>query len=114
MAQTVDSASIEEVVREIGKIARSCTLKIAAAESLTAGRVQTFLGMHSGSSEFFAGGITAYSLQSKVSCLGVDYDHAEGVNCVSERVASEMAVGGGAIFCADVVLATTGYAERDH
>jgi nicotinamide-nucleotide amidase len=86
-------------------------LKIAVAESLTCGLLQQALGAVSGSSLFFEGGITAYSLQQKVHLLQVDAEHASLVNCVSQQVAYEMAAGACRVFDCDLALATTGYAE---
>lgn len=88
-------------------------VKVAAAESLTVGRVQAELGRHSGASGYFAGGMTAYEMVAKVKLLGVDAMHAAEVNAVSERVAAEMARGVARLFGADVGVATTGYAEPD-
>jgi nicotinamide-nucleotide amidase len=65
----------------------------------------------SGASGYFLGGITAYSLAEKVRHLGVNRAHAKRVNCVSQRVAVEMAEGACALFGADLAVATTGYAE---
>ncbi len=86
-------------------------LTLAVAESLTAGHVQTRVGAISGASNFFLGGITAYSLTQKVKHLGVDRAAAKRVNCVSAEVAEQMARGACALFDADIGLATTGYAE---
>jgi nicotinamide-nucleotide amidase len=86
-------------------------LTLAVAESLTCGRVQARVGAISGASEFFLGGITAYSLDQKVRHLGVDRAAAEPVNAVSDVVAEQMARGVCPLFGAQVGLATTGYAE---
>ena len=85
--------------------------KLAVAESMTGGRVQARLTEIAGASEFFLGGVTAYALEQKVRLLGVDRDHAAAVNCVSARVAGEMAGGACRLFDADLAVATTGYAE---
>ncbi len=90
---------------------RTPRLTLAVAESLTCGHVQARIGAVSGASEFFFGGITAYSLEQKVRHLGVNRAHARRVNCVSQRVAVEMAQGACVLFGADLALATTGYAE---
>jgi len=87
-------------------------LTVAAAESLTTGRVQALLGAVSGSSEYFLGGITAYSLEQKVKHLAVDRATARKVNSVSSDVAEQMARGVCSLFGSDLGLATTGYAER--
>ena len=86
-------------------------LTLAVAESLTCGRVQVRIGAIPGASEFFLGGITAYSLDQKVRHLGVDRATAEPVNAVSDEVAMQMARGVCALFGAQLGLATTGYAE---
>ena len=90
---------------------RSPRLTLAVAESLTCGQVQAQIGAVSGASEYFLGGLTAYSLEQKVRHLGVNRAHARSVNCVSQRVAVEMAQGACALFGADLAVATTGYAE---
>ena len=86
-------------------------LTLAVAESLTCGHVQAAIGAVSGASEYFLGGVTAYSLGQKVRLLGVNRAHARSVGCVSQRVAVEMAQGACALFGADLAVATTGYAE---
>ena len=86
-------------------------LTLAAAESLTCGRVQARVGEVSGASNFFLGGITAYSLEQKMTHLGVDRAAAKRVNCVSAGVAEQMARGVCGLFGSDLGVATTGYAE---
>ena len=88
-------------------------LRVAAAESLTVGRVQAELGRWSGASGYFAGGVTVYTPEAKVRLLGVDAAHAAEVNAVSERVAAEMAQGVARTFGVEAGVATTGYAEPD-
>ena len=86
-------------------------LTLAVAESVTCGRLQARVGEISGASEFFLGGITAYTLDEKVRHLGVDRAGASACDCVSAEVAAQMARGAAALFGADLALATTGYAE---
>jgi nicotinamide-nucleotide amidase len=90
---------------------RPTKLTLAVAESLTSGRVQARVGMISGASNFFLGGITAYSIDQKVKLLGVDRSEAAAVNCVSLGVAESMARGACTLFGSDLGIATTGYAE---
>jgi nicotinamide-nucleotide amidase len=90
---------------------RAPRLMLAVAESLTCGRVQAKIGEISGASEFFLGGITAYSLDEKVRHLGVDRAAAKKVDCVSADVAGQMACGACRLFGSDLGVATTGYAE---
>ncbi len=90
---------------------RKPRLTLAVAESLTAGQVQARVAAISGASEYFLGGITAYSLDQKVRHLGVSWAAAKKVNAVSAEVAEEMARGVCGLFDADLGVATTGYAE---
>jgi nicotinamide-nucleotide amidase len=86
-------------------------LTLAVAESMSCGQVQARLGAISGASEFFLGGITAYSLDQKVRHLGVNRSAAKKVNAVSADVAEQMARGACELFGSDLGIATTGYAE---
>ncbi|GEM_PF-449943 len=88
-------------------------LKLAVAESMTAGAVMAALGGESGASGFLRGGVVAYDIDAKVSLLGVDRDEAEAVDCVSEQVAVRMAQGVRERFDADLGLSVTGWAEPD-
>ena len=92
-------------------MARRPRLTLAAAESLSCGQVAALIGAVSGASNYFLGGVTAYNLEQKVKLLGVNRAHARRVNCVSQRVAVEMAAGACALFGTDLAVATTGYAE---
>jgi nicotinamide-nucleotide amidase len=96
---------------KIASALRQQEWKIAVAESVTGGRLQSLLSSQSGASDFFAGGITAYGLEQKVELLGVDQATAAATNCVSDEVSSQMAEGAIKMFGADVAIATTGYAE---
>lgn len=97
-----------ELKRLLGRAPR---WTLAVAESLTCGHLQALIGEVSGASDYFLGGITAYTLEQKVRHLRVNRTHAKQVACVSQRVAVEMAEGVCELFGADLGLATTGYAE---
>lgn len=86
-------------------------LTLAVAESLTVGHLQATIASVSGASDYFLGGITAYTLEQKVKQLGVNRAHARSVNCVSQRVAVEMASGAAKLFGSNLAVASTGYAE---
>jgi nicotinamide-nucleotide amidase len=90
---------------------RSPGLMLAVAESLTGGHLQARITSIPGASDFFLGGVTAYSLDQKVGILGVDRAEAKAVDCVSASVAEQMAQGACEFFKSDVAAATTGYAE---
>ena len=84
---------------------------ISVAESITGGLVQNAIVELSGSSTFFEGGITVYSLDQKHKLLGIEYNHAQSVNCVSSIVAEEMVRGVCEMFGTNVGISTTGYSE---
>jgi nicotinamide-nucleotide amidase len=86
-------------------------LRLAVAESLTGGYLQALVSTAAGASDFFEGGVVAYSLEQKAAVLGVDRGHAAEVNSVSPRVAREMAQGVCRLMGVDVGVATTGYAS---
>jgi nicotinamide-nucleotide amidase len=88
-------------------------LRLAVAESLTGGNVQARVTAESGASNFFVGGVTAYTLEQKVSLLGVDRAKAEASDCVSAEVARQMARGACNLMKCRIAIATTGYAEAN-
>lgn len=88
-------------------------LHLAVAESLTGGNVQARITAESGASDFFVGGVTAYTLERKVALLGVDRRTAKACNSVSAGVARQMARGVCKLMKCRLGVATTGYAERD-
>jgi len=86
-------------------------LKLAVAESLTSGKLQSALGSISGASEFFEGGITVYSLKQKINLLNLDKSLVLAVNGVSATVAEQMAKAVAEKFAVNLAISTTGYAE---
>jgi nicotinamide-nucleotide amidase len=81
---------------------------LAVAESLTGGLLSSTFARASGSSQWFRGGIVAYSSAVKHDLLGVP----EGP-VVSEAAAVAMARGAGRLLGADVAVAVTGVGGPD-
>jgi nicotinamide-nucleotide amidase len=106
MVQKTDS-KIEAIAAHLKRL----RLSLSVAESATCGALQSEVGRVSGASEFFLGGLTAYSLEQKVRHLNVTEWSARQANCVSEDVAHEMARGVSDLFGSCIGVATTGYAE---
>jgi len=97
---------------EIQKLClRGSVLTLAAAESITGGRIQSAITAVSGASGYFVGGVTAYTLDQKVKLLGVDRVAARKCDCVSAEIAAQMARGSATLFGSDLAVSTTGYAE---
>lgn len=87
-------------------------MKLSVAESLTSGLIQSIIGNISGASKFYYGGITTYSINSKINILNVDEKNANINFAVSEIVAKEMAKGVIELFNTNIGISTTGFAEK--
>ena len=98
---------LEELLREYMH-ARGLTL--ATAESCTGGLVSDRITNISGSSEYFPGGIVAYSYEAKASLLGVSWDTLNLHGAVSEETVLEMARGARKLFNADIGISVSGIA----
>lgn len=85
-------------------------LTLAIAESVTCGHLQAAFGHIMDTGKFFQGGITAYNLGQKSLHLKIEPIEAEQHNCVSEKVAKQMALQVAELFFADVGISITGYA----
>ena len=103
---------LEDTVEALRDLMIVCPVwTLAVAESLTSGHLQAAIGARSGASDFFLGGLTAYTVDQKVTHLGVDREEADRTNAVSEKVADQMALGVCRLFGSTLGIATTGYAE---
>lgn len=105
---THEGETIEEVIARLldGR-------KVAVAESCTAGLLAARLTERPGSSEYFNGGVVAYSDEAKTELLGVDAGLIEEHGAVSPQVADAMADGAIERFEADVACSVTGIAGPD-
>ncbi len=83
---------------------------IAAAESVTAGLLQSALASAEEASSYFQGGITAYNIGQKCRHLNINPIHAQACNCVSAQMAREMALNICTVFTSDWGIGITGYA----
>ncbi len=94
----------------LGGLLRARGLTVATAESCTGGALAAALTAVAGSSDYFPGGVVAYSLGAKRALLGVPGDLLDGAGAVSEAYARAMAEGARRALGADLALATTGIA----
>jgi nicotinamide-nucleotide amidase len=83
---------------------------VATAESCTGGRIAAALTAEAGASEYFLGGVVAYSNDVKISVLGVSPEALARHGAVSREVACQMASGVRRLTRADFGVATTGIA----
>jgi len=83
---------------------------LAISESVTAGLIANHFSLAKNATSFFQGGLIAYNLGQKARHLEVDPIHGEQNNCVSEKVAQQMALHIAKLFIADWGIGVTGYA----
>jgi nicotinamide-nucleotide amidase len=102
-----DRETLEGVVGELLRL-RGKTLSVA--ESCTGGLLAERITAVPGSSDYFRGGIVAYSNAVKESLLGVSGEALARHGAVSEEVAREMAEGARRRLDCDYALAVTGIA----
>jgi nicotinamide-nucleotide amidase len=102
-----DDDTMESVV---GELLLSQKKMLATAESCSGGLIGYKITAVSGSSNYFAGGVIAYSNDLKEKFLGVDSDLLARHGAVSSAVAKAMAAGIRSKTAADIGLAVTGIA----
>lgn len=93
----------EKRADRVADLAASRGLRVAVAESLTAGRISSFLGRGEAASEWYRGGVVAYDEEVKFELLGVTRGPVVTAGC-----AREMAEGVRRLLGADVALGITG------
>jgi nicotinamide-nucleotide amidase len=101
---TVDLAQV------VGQLLRERKLRVAVAESCTAGLIAKRLADWPGASDYFWGGMITYADSAKVEMLGVSVDTLSRYGAVSEQVAREMAEGVSRRSGAEAAIAVTGIA----
>ena len=100
----------EELAAAIGKLLRDSGQTLATAESCTGGMIGELITAVAGSSDYYLGGIVAYSNATKCDLLAVDSDLLETHGAVSEEVAAAMATGARERFGSDWAISVTGVA----
>ncbi|MDY6912639.1 MAG: nicotinamide-nucleotide amidohydrolase family protein, partial [Chloroflexota bacterium] len=102
----IDDEVMEKVV---GDLLRERGLTLATMESCTGGLLANLLTDISGSSDYFKGGLVAYSNEMKVA-FGVDHDLIEMYGAISSQVAEAMAQAVRDRLGADIGIGITGVA----
>ena len=97
----------------IGRMLVKFCHTLAVAESCTGGNIAHSITSNAGSSEYFKGGVVAYSNEIKSKLLKVPSSMIETYGAVSQQVAESMAVGAQNALNADFSIATTGIAGPD-
>ncbi|CEP68845.1 Competence-induced protein CinA [Moorella glycerini] len=102
-----DDDTLEGVV---GAILGGRRLTLAIAESCTGGLLAHRVTNIPGSSDYFLGGVVAYSNEAKMKYLGVEEETLAAHGAVSPEVAAAMAQGVRRAFAADIGVGITGIA----
>jgi PncC family amidohydrolase len=110
MTPEVYSPAQLELLQNLADRLRASGQSVGVAESLTGGRVAAALTWLAGSSDYFQGGVLAYSNRLKRELLGVPEDILTGYGAVSEPCARAMAEGARLKLGVTAALATTGIA----
>jgi len=100
----------ESLSEVIGHLMREKALTLAVSESCTGGLIQDHLTDVPGSSDYYIGGVVAYSNDIKVDFLGVKPKSIERFGAVSSEIAEEMAKGIRMKMGSDIGLSITGIA----
>ncbi len=101
---------MEKLEVTAGQMLAERKLKVATAESCTGGLLGHCITNVPGSSDYFEGGIIAYSYDAKERLLGVHHDTLYEHGAVSAETALEMARGARKMLGADIGIAITGIA----
>lgn len=100
----------ETIEAVIGQLLTEKKLTLAVAESCTGGNIAKIITSVAGASNYFVGGIVAYSKLIKIKELQVDEKTIAENTVVSAQVAEEMAKGIQQKYQTDYAIATTGNA----
>ncbi len=110
LGDCVYGVDVENIQTAVVNLLKEKKLKIATAESCTAGMLSSMITEVAGSSEIFEFGISAYANRVKVNALGVPEEIIEKHGAVSEHTAAYMAMGVRKMSGADIGIGITGVA----
>ena len=100
----------DELESVIGKALIDLNKTISVAESCTGGNISNLITSVPGSSNYFIGGIIAYSNEIKINSLGINEDILNKYGAVSKEVAEEMAKNVRNKFNSSIGISSTGIA----
>jgi len=106
----VSKGADSSMAQAVGSLLAQSGTTLATAESCTGGMIGQMITAVPGASEYFLGGVMAYSNDVKAEPLGVPRDLLEKHGAVSEQVAGAMASGARELFGSDWAIAATGIA----
>ena len=99
-----------KLLLDIGDFLKAKGWTISTAESCTGGLISHLFTSIPGSSDYFVGGIIAYSNEIKKDLLSVSPETLERFGAVSNETVKEMAAGVKKLFKSDIGISTSGIA----
>nr|WP_314499425.1 CinA family protein [uncultured Chryseobacterium sp.] len=102
---------LQNLLEYIGSELLAVNQTISIAESVTAGFLQFSFSQMNDASQFFKGGITAFTVAEKIDILNIEKDEASESDGVSPEIAEAMALNVADLFKSDWSIAVTGYAN---
>ncbi|MGC9374259.1 MAG: competence/damage-inducible protein A [Bacteroidales bacterium] len=102
-----DDDKLEE---NLGKLLKEKKATVSVAESCTGGNIGRLITSIPGSSDYFKGGVIAYSNEIKENILNVNKRNIDNYGAVSKQVVEEMAKGILELYNTDFSIATSGIA----
>ena len=106
----ITDASLITLSEDLGRHLRRLHLTCSVAESCTGGLIGAAITSVAGSSEWFAGGVIAYSNDIKMRLLGVPEQVLTQCGAVSAETVSAMAEGAARLLQTDCAIAVSGIA----
>jgi nicotinamide-nucleotide amidase len=107
---TPTDRDLEALALTLGRALEKRGWRLATAESCTGGWIAKAMTDVAGSSNWFDGGVVAYSNAAKIALLGVPGDVLTAHGAVSEPTVCAMAEGARTRFAADLAVAVSGVA----
>lgn len=98
------------IEKKIGELLKQKGMTLSTAESCTGGGIAALITSVPGSSEYFKGGIVAYSNEIKKNLLSVSNQTLEKHGAVSQETVIEMVRGAMKSIKSDYAIATSGIA----
>ncbi len=102
--------NLRKLLEDIGNLLRKKDLTVSVAESCTGGLIGSFLTSVPGSSDYFKGGVIAYSNEIKTEILSVSPQTIKKFGAVSRETVREMARGVKELLKTDIGLSSSGIA----
>lgn len=107
---TASDRDLEALAAKLGDALQARGWRLSVAESCTGGWIAKVLTDVAGSSQWFDGGVVAYSNAAKIALLGVSSTVIRAHGAVSEEAVCAMAEGARSRFATDLAVAVSGIA----